>query len=113
MMRLRFLGIAIVVTLCSLQGCNSDNKQTEGSAPAASNGSATQSAAIPADWNEWAKLIETKLPADAQGHGPDIGSDEWASMVDKKLAISADGHGPDLKSAEWRSAVEKKVGLSK
>lgn len=65
----------------------------------------------PADWNEWAKWAERLYPiTDAQGHGPDIGSDEWAGAMDKRLRIrDADGHGPDVKSKEWRAAVEKKL----
>ena len=48
---------------------------------------------------------------DAQGHGPDVGSEEWARALQWKLGIvDADGHGPDLGSAEWRAAVEEKIG---
>jgi hypothetical protein len=47
---------------------------------------------------------------DAEGHGPDIGSDEWARALQQKLGIvDAEGHGPDIGSAEWRNAVEKKI----
>lgn len=65
----------------------------------------------PADWNEWSKWAERLHPiTDAQGHGPDIGSDEWAGALDKRLKIrDAAGHGPDVKSKEWRAAVEKKL----
>lgn len=65
----------------------------------------------PKEWDAWAKWAEKLHPVtDAQGHGPDIGSDEWANALSKKLKVmDADGHGPDLKSDEWRTAVEKKL----
>jgi len=65
----------------------------------------------PKDWAAWAKWAEKLHPVtDAEGHGPDIGSDEWANALAKKLGvIDAQGHGPDLKSDEWRMAVEKKL----
>jgi hypothetical protein len=65
----------------------------------------------PKDWEAWAKWAEKLHPiTDAQGHGPDIGSDEWANALSKRLKImDAAGHGPDLKSDEWRAAVEKKL----
>jgi hypothetical protein len=65
----------------------------------------------PKDWAAWAKWAE-KLHrvTDAEGHGPDIGSDEWANALAKKLGVTdAQGHGPDIKSDEWRAAVEKKL----
>ena len=65
----------------------------------------------PKDWNAWAKWAEQRHPVtDAEGHGPDIGSDEWANALAKRLGvIDAEGHGPDPKSDEWRAAVEKKL----
>ena len=67
--------------------------------------------APPKDWTAWAKWAEQQHRiTDAQGHGPDIGSDEWANALAKRLGvIDAQGHGPDLKSDEWRAAVEKKL----
>ena len=64
------------------------------------------------DWDHWARGVEKKFPvADAEGHGPDVGSEEWARALPRKLGIvDADGHGPDLGSAEWRAAVEEKIG---
>ena len=65
----------------------------------------------PKDWAAWAKWAE-KLHSvtDAEGHGPDIGSDEWANALAKRIGvIDSAGHGPDLKSDEWRAAVEKKL----
>jgi hypothetical protein len=65
----------------------------------------------PKEWDAWAKWAEKLHPiTDAQGHGPDIGSDEWANALSRRLKImDAEGHGPDLKSDEWRAAVEKKL----
>jgi hypothetical protein len=65
----------------------------------------------PKEWEAWAKWAEKLHPiTDAQGHGPDIGSDEWANALSKRLQVmDALGHGPDLKSDEWRTAVEKKL----
>lgn len=67
--------------------------------------------APPADWMAWAKWAEKHHPVtDAQGHGPDIGSDEWAAALGHRLKISdASGHGPDPGSLEWRQAVEKRL----
>jgi hypothetical protein len=67
--------------------------------------------AAPAEWKEWAAWAETQHPiTDAQGHGPDIGSDEWAQALAFKLGVTdKEGHGPDIGSEEWRAAVEKKL----
>jgi hypothetical protein len=65
----------------------------------------------PKEWEAWAKWAEKLHPVtDAQGHGPDIGSDEWANALARRLGVlDAEGHGPDVKSDEWRAAVEKKL----
>lgn len=62
-------------------------------------------------WNQWARGVEARFPVgDAEGHGPDVGSDEWARALQWKLGIvDAEGHGPDIGSAEWRAAVESKL----
>ena len=42
----------------------------------------------PKDWAAWAKWAEKLHPiTDAQGHGPDIGSDEWANAIAKRLGV--------------------------
>jgi hypothetical protein len=66
----------------------------------------------PSDWNAWSIWVEARYPiGDAQGHGPDIGSDEWARALQQKLGIVDDqGHGPDIGSTEWRAAVQTKIG---
>lgn len=68
--------------------------------------------APPADWETWAVWVEARHPVgDADGHGPDTGSDEWARALQQKLGIVDDqGHGPDIGSAEWREAVQAKIG---
>ena len=67
--------------------------------------------APPEDWETWSVWVEARYPvSDAQGHGPDIGSDEWARALQQKLGIVDDqGHGPDIGSAEWRAAVQTKI----
>ena len=63
-------------------------------------------------WDQWARRVEERFPVgDAQGHGPDVGSDEWARALQWKLGVvDAEGHGPDIGSAEWRAVVEQKIG---
>jgi hypothetical protein len=63
-------------------------------------------------WDQWARGVEARFAVgDAEGHGPDVGSEEWARALQWKLGIvDAEGHGPDLGSAEWRAAVESKLG---
>jgi hypothetical protein len=65
----------------------------------------------PSDWKTWAVWVEARYPvSDAEGHGPDVGSDEWAQALQQKLGlVDNQGHGPDLGSAEWRAAVERKM----
>jgi len=65
--------------------------------------------------NTWAAKIEKIHPiTDAQGHGPDIGSEEWMNALDKKLGITdKEGHGPEIGSEEWRNAVEHKLAPQK
>jgi len=67
--------------------------------------------APPEDWETWSAWVEARYPvSDAQGHGPDIGSDEWARALQQKLGIvDAQGHGPDIGSPEWRAAVQTKI----
>lgn len=63
--------------------------------------------APPSDWKTWSVWVEARYPVgDAEGHGPDIGSDEWARALQQKLGIV---DGPDLGSEEWRAAVELKL----
>ena len=69
-------------------------------------------ASPPSDWKTWAVWVEARYPvSDAEGHGPDIGSDEWSRALQQKLGIVDDqGHGPDIGSVEWRAAVQTKIG---
>ena len=74
-------------------------------------GIVTAENSAPKEWSAWANWAEKLHPiTDAEGHGPDIGSDEWASALAKRLGvIDAKGHGPAIGSDEWRAAVEKKL----
>jgi hypothetical protein len=71
---------------------------------------AAQSTA-PEDWSAWALWAEKLQPVtDAEGHGPDIGSDEWAQALAKKLGIfNEKADAPALRSKEWREAIESKL----
>lgn len=43
----------------------------------------------PNDWQAWSRWVEARYPvSDAQGHGPDIGSDEWRNAVQEKMSGS-------------------------
>jgi hypothetical protein len=83
--------------------------------PVAAPAAAAGAGQAPADWPAWAAWAEALHPVtDAEGHGPDVGSDEWAMALARKLGvIDAGDHGPDLRSAEWRAAVEKKLREAK
>jgi hypothetical protein len=63
------------------------------------------------EWDLWARGVEARFAVgDAEGHGPDVGSEEWARALQWRLGIvDEQGHGPDLGSAEWRAAVEQKI----
>jgi hypothetical protein len=71
-----------------------------------------RASAPPSDWTTWSVWVEARYPVgDADGHGPDTGSDEWARALQQRLGVvDAEGHGPDIGSAEWRAAVEEKIG---
>lgn len=61
--------------------------------------------------DQWAREVEMKFPtADAEGHGPDVGSEEWARVLPRKLGMAdKEGDEADLGSVEWRAAVEEKI----
>ena len=63
------------------------------------------------EWDRWARGVEVRFAVgDAEGHGPDVGSEEWARALQRKLGcVDEAGHGPDLGSAEWRAAVEERI----
>jgi hypothetical protein len=47
----------------------------------------------PEAWNEWARWAEKLHPiTDAQGHGPDVGSDEWSGEF---IGIKGSDKGKD------------------
>lgn len=69
-------------------------------------------AAPPADWKNWAVWVEARYPvSDADGHGPDLGSDEWARALQQKLGmVDGQGDAPEIGSDEWRAAVQSRIG---
>lgn len=89
--------VFLAILAWGLAGCG------EARGPEASGGS---------EGDQWALRVEEKFPVtDAEGHGPEVGSEEWARALQWKLGIAdQEGHGPDLGSAEWRAAVEEKIG---
>ena len=48
------------------------------------------------EWDQWAREVEMKFPtADAEGHGPDVGSDERAHALTRRLGMmDEEGNGP-------------------
>lgn len=58
---------------------------------------------------EWLERVELAFPvSDAEGHGPDLGSDEWMGALSRRLGIEdGDGDSPVLGSDEWCGAVDQ------
>ncbi|MGD8863157.1 MAG: hypothetical protein PVI30_24295 [Myxococcales bacterium] len=55
----------------------------------------------------WYAHVEQRVGvADAQGHGPDPGSDEWKSAVEFRLAVRDDESFPDPASAAWCERID-------
>jgi uncharacterized protein len=64
--------------------------------------------------DSWYRSIEEKIAtSDAQGHGPDIGSDEWKSVVEFKLGIRGKPNLPERDSEAWCSHVDQIVWASR
>jgi uncharacterized protein len=64
--------------------------------------------------DSWYRSIEEKIATrDAQGHGPDIGSDEWKSVVEFKLGIRGKPNLPERDSEAWCSHVDQIVWASR
>jgi hypothetical protein len=103
----RVLLLALLIPILVVNGEQNDPAKV----PLVSSAVVTSPSGPPADWMEWAKWVEKRLPVnDPQGHGPDIGGNEWSAALNKRLKISDQaGHGPDIGSKEWRQAVEKKL----
>lgn len=56
---------------------------------------------------EWLERVELAFPiGDAEGHGPDLGSDEWMSALSRRLGING-SDGPEPGSEEWCGAVDQ------
>jgi hypothetical protein len=58
----------------------------------------------------WYQSIDKKLhAADAQGHGPDIGSDEWKSVIEFKLGVRGEANVPERSSEQWCQYIEQQT----
>lgn len=58
------------------------------------------------DWQNW---VDTNVQsADAQGHGPDIGSAEWCRTIEFKLFEGQSGAIPC--TPEWNVMVNQELG---
>ncbi|HEU4994205.1 MAG TPA: hypothetical protein VFT29_05270 [Gemmatimonadaceae bacterium] len=58
----------------------------------------------------WYRAIESKVPTgDAQGHGPDIGSDEWKSAIEFKLGVRGQPNVPARTSDSWCQYIDRLV----
>lgn len=58
----------------------------------------------------WYEAIDKKLlTADAQGHGPDIGSDEWKSVIEFKLGVRGRADVPVRSSEEWCQYIDQQT----
>lgn len=56
----------------------------------------------------WYQSIDKKLlTADAQGHGPDIGSEEWKSVIEFKLEVRGRANVPDRSSEQWCTYIDQ------
>lgn len=59
--------------------------------------------------NAWQKLVDANVQsADAQGHGPDIGSAEWCRTIEFKLFEGQSGAIPC--TPEWNIIVNQELG---
>lgn len=56
----------------------------------------------------WFQSIDKKLQtADAQGHGPDIGSEEWKSVIEFKLGVRGRPNVPDRRTDAWCKYIDQ------
>ena len=62
----------------------------------------------------WYQAIEKKLlTADAQGHGPDPGSDEWKSVIEFKLGIRGSANVPERRSEAWCQYIDQQTNATR
>jgi uncharacterized protein len=58
----------------------------------------------------WYQAIDKRLQtADAQGHGPDIGSDEWKSVIEFKLGVRGGANVPERSSEKWCTYIDQQT----
>ena len=57
--------------------------------------------------SDWLVFVEERVQTgDAQGHGPDFGSEEWRSVVEFKLGIRDNPANPRPDSREWCDYID-------
>lgn len=55
----------------------------------------------------WYESIDGRVPTtDAQGHGPDVGTDEWKSVIELRLGIRHDPNVPSRDGDAWCRYVD-------
>lgn len=58
----------------------------------------------------WFHSVESRLgTGDAQGHGPDVGSEEWKSVVEFRLGVRGLAEVPPRDDERWCAYVEKRL----
>jgi len=94
MPRLRPVSFFLVLVAASVLG--GESGQSAPSSPACSE--------------SWYRSIEARLPtSDAQGHGPDVGSEEWKSAIEFQLGIRDESGVPDRDGDDWCRYVDRLV----
>ena len=76
--------------------------------PACEERPAAESAGLCTD--AWYRSVEERVSiADADQHGPDLGSDEWKSAVEFKLGVRGQRDVPDRGTEAWCSYIDQLV----
>lgn len=58
----------------------------------------------------WQQRVEERLQTgDAEGHGPDLGSEEWRSVVEFKLGIRGNAAVPARDSQQWCQYIDAQL----
>ena len=69
-------------------------------------------ARMPCSDSRYRSIEEKVATSDAQGHGPDVGSDEWKSVIEFKLGIRDKANLPERDSEAWCSYIEQIVSAN-
>jgi hypothetical protein len=60
--------------------------------------------------DSWYRMIAGKVPTgDAQGHGPDVGSEEWKSAIEYTLGVRGQPNVPRRDSESWCRYIDQLV----